>query len=161
MPVLDLPRLLQDREKGFDCADAAVAVVLRHHRVGGRRPRLGTPPDGADPRVVEQALRHMCLRVASGEMDLADLGHFCRTGRPPICLVHWPGDPDSHYVVARGLSKTGRHVFYHDVWDGRGRCTAAEFEAAWAARGRLNEAFRQWAVVAWPPRPKNQPSSRS
>jgi hypothetical protein len=155
MPILDLPAVLQDRAKGFDCADAAAPCVLQFHRVVGRRPRIGTPPDGADPRHLEGVLRHAHLRVISGEMDVADLDHFCRTGRPPICLVHWPGDPDSHYVVLRGVSKTGRHVFYHDVWDGRGRCSTPEFEAAWLARGRLNEAFRSWAIVAFPPRPKN------
>jgi ABC-type bacteriocin/lantibiotic exporter with double-glycine peptidase domain len=147
MPLLDTPRVLQSTD--FSCADAAVQCVLRFHRIAAA-PRIGTPPDGADPREIESAFRKLHLRVVSGEMRLEDLAYYCRTDRPPIVLVHWPEDPCSHYAVVRGVSPAQSFVYYHDVWDGRSRRTAEDFLAAWKGRGRLNEAFRCWAVVGWP-----------
>lgn len=124
-----------------------MACALAYHRIVAAIPRFATPQDGADPRQLEAALRRLHLHVLSGEMKVSDLKHFCNDGRPVICLVHWPADRDSHYVVVRGVSR-GR-VFFHDVEVGPGSCPLREWHRAWAADGRI-ETFRRWGIVAWP-----------
>jgi hypothetical protein len=145
--ILNLPNEIQ--RALHDCGDAAVKCVLGHHRVVGAV-SLSTPTDGTDPRQIEQAFRQLRMPCVSGEMSVADLRHFCDHSRPVICLVHWPRENDSHYVVARGVSR--RWVYYHDVYHGPGKTREAEWLEAWRASGRMAEAFRHWGIAAGPPR---------
>jgi ABC-type bacteriocin/lantibiotic exporter with double-glycine peptidase domain len=145
MPLLVLPSHLQ--RNGHDCAEAAVQVVLDFHGVTAVA-RFSTAIDGADPRTVEGVFRKLGFRVVSGEMTADDLKHWCGEGKPPIVLVRWPDGADSHYFCVRGISR-GR-VFYMDPESGPGSCPLSEFQAAWAASGRLGETYRGWAIVGWP-----------
>lgn len=143
--LLALPDVRQ--AQSWSCAEAAVRCVLGFHKIA-LAPRFSTPHDGADPRQVEAEFRRLGLRVTSGEMTTDDLRHFAAAGKPPVCLVHWFGDPCSHYVVVRGVS---RGVWFHDVDTGPGRVSESAFTEAWRADdGRMPHPFRSWGIVAWP-----------
>jgi predicted double-glycine peptidase len=144
--VLPIPDTRQDTPHG--CGEAAVRCVLNYHKILAAIPRFATPQDGSDPRQLEAYFRRLGLHVLSGEMKIGDLKHFCNEGRPPVVLVHWDGDRDSHYVVVRGVSR-GR-VYYQDVETGPGSCSLRDWRRAWSAEGRLGEIYRTWAIVGWP-----------
>lgn len=144
--LLNLPPIFQTEP--HRCGDAAAECILRFHRIH-KTVRLASQTDGADPRVIETALRGLGLRVLSGEMEAWDLERFCNDRRPVIALVHWPGDASSHYVVVRGVSRGS--VFVHDVEVGKRSARFDEWNEAWhAADGRNSRPFRSWGIVAWP-----------
>jgi ABC-type bacteriocin/lantibiotic exporter with double-glycine peptidase domain len=145
--LLDLPPTLQ--QSTHDCGPAAVRCLLAFHRVVAPIP-VACPLDGCDPRAIEAHLRERCgLSVVAGQLTVADLRHLCDDGRPPILLVTWAGDADSHYVICRGVSR-GR-IYVHDVFDGRKAVPEGEFLAAWhATDGRLSKPLRRWGIAAWP-----------
>ncbi len=143
--LLTLPAEIQRSD--HDCGDAALRCVAAFH---GFSPsvvrRLATAERGTSPEQVEAELKRLGMRVISGEMDIADLKHYCDRQRPPIVVVHWPDSDDSHWIVCRGVSRN--HVYYHDVADGLGKKSAAEFTEAWQAAGRVG-VYRRWAVIGW------------
>jgi predicted double-glycine peptidase len=148
--LCQLPDLRQD--KSYNCGEAAVRCVLAYHSFAGSvlaSVRVSSPVDGVDPLAVERVLATLGLRTLAGSMTTADLRHFADTNRPTICLVHPPGEPDSHWVVARGVSRG--QVHYQDIFDGPARCSVPQWEAMWAASdGRRGHLFPSWGIVAWP-----------
>ncbi len=141
--LLTLPDVRQLH--GHDCGEAAIKCVLGFHRVTAVV-RLATPTHGTDPGHIEAALRNFGFGVTAGEMTVEDLKHYCDTFRPVICLVHWPTGSDSHFLTVRGVSR--RTVYFNDPFDGPGKVSAAEFEAAWKGQGRVGM-FNRWAIVPW------------
>lgn len=139
-------------ETSHDCGRAAARCVLAFHGIV-THVTLSSPTDGTDPRELESLFRRMGLHVVSGEMSVADVDWFCgqgkRKGRPVICLVHWPGDEASHYVVARGVSK-GK-MWLHDTESGPRSVQLDKWCEAWQAKdGRMSERWRCWGIAAWP-----------
>ncbi len=141
--LLALPTLIQAGE--FDCGDTAARVVLQWHGIKASV-RMATPERGTSPEQIEATFKRIGLKVVSGEMSVADLRHFCDTLRPVICVVHWPGCVDSHYLVIRGVSRGW--VYFHDVADGPCKKSVAEFLTAWSAVGRAG-VYRNWGICAW------------
>lgn len=143
--LLQLPPVFQTEP--HRCGDAAAECLLRFHQIH-KSVRLASQTDGADPRVIEAEFRRMGLRVLSGEMELWDIERLCNDRRPVICLVHWPGDGSSHYVLARGISRGRVHVW--DVEVGKRSARLDEWMEAWQATdGRASRPFRQWGICAW------------
>ena len=144
--MLELP---DERQKGeHDCGEAAVSCVLKFFNVPTAKKKFATLQDGADPRQLEAALRLSGLNVLAGEMTIEELRHFCKTDRPVICLIKWETDAESHYVVVRGVEH--KKVFIHDVQSGYVAVNLSKWNAMWLAKGRMNEVFRCWGIVAWP-----------
>jgi len=143
--MLTIPDIRQRAE--HDCGEAAIKCVLAYYGLPISRRQLASPIDGTDPRQIESELRQRGLRVVSGEASLDDLQHWCKAGKPVICLVHWTGEADSHYIVVCGVYR-GK-VYYHDVSSGLGACYKDDFEACWKAGGRLGESYKMWSIVGW------------
>jgi ABC-type bacteriocin/lantibiotic exporter with double-glycine peptidase domain len=141
--LLGLPDTRQKHD--HDCGEAAVRCILAYHGIRANV-RMATPERGTAPEQIEATLKNIGMKVVSGEMSVADLRHFCDTLRPVVCCVHWPDDADSHWIVARGVSRGT--VYYHDVADGPGKKSSAEFLTAWRAGGRAG-VYRQWGICAW------------
>lgn len=133
------------RQKGaFDCGEAAVRTVLRYYRLSTGHVSFATPIDGADPRVVEGALRAAGLAVQSGEMSLEDLKYHLRAGRPVICAV--TSDGAGHWVVASAVTRS--RVHYHDPEKGATSLPVADWLAAWTDWHGLGVRFERWAIAA-------------
>ena len=141
--LLSLPDIRQN--SSFDCGEAAVRTILAFHGIKAAV-RLATTSHGTDPTQIEAAFRNIGMGVAAGEMTVADLAHFCNAGRPVVCLVHWKGAADSHYVCVRGVSRGW--VYFHDVESGVGKCPVKEFESQWKADGRIGR-YRRWGLCPW------------
>lgn len=150
MPLLTVPD--ERQSKAHNCGEAAVRCVLGFHAFAPdvlNKVRISSPRDGVDPLAVERFLSTLGLRTLAGSMSLADLRHYCDTGRPPIALIHRPGEDESHYVVVRGFSRGA--VWFHDVDTGSQKASGAEWQAWWAAGdGRRGHLFPSWGIVAWP-----------
>ncbi len=132
-----------------DCGEAAARCALGFLRVAVPA-RLACVIDGTDARTIEAYLRRIGLRVQSGEMTVDDLRHHANEGRPVLLLVHWPGQPSSHWLTCRGVSR-GR-VYYSDPDTGRASLPVSDFLAAWSASdARMSRPFRQWGVAVWVP----------
>ena len=141
--LLTLPDIRQ--QEGHTCGDAAALCVLAFHGITASF-RLATKQQGADPVSIESKLRQIGLKVTAGESKIDDLRHYCDSGRPVICLVHWPDGEDSHYLTVKGVSKG--YVYYQDPEEGPGKCKVKEFESSWSASGRIGM-YNKWAIVAW------------
>jgi ABC-type bacteriocin/lantibiotic exporter with double-glycine peptidase domain len=147
--MIALPDIRQ--RESWDCGPAAVRSALT--ALGYRPPDLmatvlGTSPsDGTDPRAVESYLRREGLAVISGEMTLADLTHFTKTGRPVLCLVTKAGC--GHWVTVAGRSR-GR-VHFQDPDTGPSRLSDAAFLAEWIDHDRLGVTYRQFGLAVAAP----------
>lgn len=134
-----------------DCGDAALRCVAIHHQFDPKViRRQATEQRGTSPEQIEAECKRLGMRVVSGEMQVSDLMHYCDTKRPPIVLVHWPTEDDSHYVVVAGVSGLSSRsvVYYQDPLHGPCKKNASEFLTAWKAAGRVGP-YRQWAIVGW------------
>ncbi len=143
--LLSLPDIRQ--ATGHDCGDAATATacLLAFHGLAANG-RQATATHGTDPVQIEGRLRRLGLAVVAGTMAVDDLRHYCDSKRPVICLVHWPDGEDSHWIVARGVSRGW--VYYHCPEEGLGKCRLSDFELAWRAEGRLAD-YKSWGITAW------------
>ncbi len=143
MTLLNLPDIRQ--ESDHDCAECAAKIVLRFFGIR-EYPAFSTPTDGADPRQIESALRLSGLCVASGEMKIEDVRHYCSTGRPVICLVKTEGV--GHYVVARGV--TSKRVYYQDPFCGGKFKTIPTWTTWWFDdTTRWGAGFWNFGLAAW------------
>jgi ABC-type bacteriocin/lantibiotic exporter with double-glycine peptidase domain len=141
--VLTLPDVRQKDD--YDCGEAAVKCVLKYYGLSNSF-KFATSQDGSDPRQLEAAFRLSGLNVIAGEMTISDLRHFARTSCPVVCLIWYPKDNTSHYVVVNGMTKTS--VLYHDVAVGPSRSGVVKWRKMWTAMGRLGETFLQWGIAA-------------
>jgi hypothetical protein len=114
--------------------------------------RVAPPPadplDGLHPSYLEPALRRAGLKTCSGEMDLGDLRHHTRRGRPVVCLVRL-GDT-GHYVVVGGVARGRVHL--HCPARGPLRVPAdgpGGFPAAWDDIDRHGQRFSRWGLACW------------
>lgn len=141
--LLNIPDIRQT--EGHTCGDAAALCVLSFHNIAASF-RLATKQQGADPVSIESKLRQLGMNVVAGELSIGDLSHYCKSGRPVICLVHWPDGDDSHYVTVKGVSKG--YVYFQDPESGPSKCKISEFQSAWEAIGRIGT-YRNWGIVPW------------
>src|SRR5262245_56799149 len=102
MPVLILPGERQTRDYNF--GEAAFRCLLGFSRFAMRTVRLSSPVAGVDPLAIERYLSGLGLRTLAGSLTLADL-RLLTMDRPAICLIHQPGESESHWVVVRGVSR--------------------------------------------------------
>lgn len=136
--MLTLPDVRQ--KKAYDCGRAATECVLKHFSATANLSNLATTPtDGTDPRAIEACLRLAGRKIVSGEMSLADLRHFTRSGRPVIAVVN------GHYVVVSGVSR-GR-VHYQDPLEGPQRCSERDFVMWWKEADRLGVVYDQFGIA--------------
>jgi len=142
-----LPDIRQTRD--WDCATACLQCLAKYHYGRSRAVLdLSHPINGTDPATIEAVIRaDKGWQVRSGESFTSDLQHYADSLRPSICLMTFPGDADSHYVVVGGVFR-GR-VHFQCPATGPQSLLAAEFEAAWHGLGR-HAAFRHWSLTAWP-----------
>ena len=138
-----LPDLRQS--KHYDCGDTALRIVCKHH--GWKLPPflVANAIDGTDPRTLEATLRQVGARAISGEMSLANLDHFTRSGWPVIVLVQHNGV--GHYVVAESVSRGS--VRYQCPSRGPCKETFREFLTHWNDVDRYGTIYRSWGLVAW------------
>lgn len=100
------PKLPDIRQPDWDrpaaeviaCGQGVLECIWTHFDVA-IRPVPVTPMDGVGPDTLEAALWHSGLRVQSGTMDLNDLAHHTKKGRPVICLI--TEDTTGHWVVVQ------------------------------------------------------------
>ena len=128
----------------YDCGPAVVKSVLDH--LGLRRSldhltsRLLTSPiDGTDPRSIEAYLRHEGLKIVAGEMTLADLRHFCQTGRVVICLTK------NHYVAVTKV--TASRIYVQDPQAGPCVHRLMDFPPAWVDVDRWGVTYHQFGIA--------------
>ena len=141
--LLSLPDVRQT--SGHTCGDAASLCALAFHGVSAVF-RLANKQQGADPVSIESKFRQIKMKVVAGEMTVDDLRYYCNSGRPVICLVHWPDGQDSHYVCVAGVSRG--HVHFQDPESGPGKCSIADFDSAWWANGRIGD-YCRWGIAPW------------
>lgn len=143
--ILDLPDIRQRAD--HDCGDAAGLCVTTYH---GLRPYTPISTlDGTPPHAIADAFYHRGFAVIGGEARLADLKHWCDTGRPPICLVHFPVDTCSHYVTVAGVHRG--YVHFQDPAEGPRKLKVARWEDAWHAMGNSPVHLFHWALVIGKP----------
>ena len=140
MPILSIPDVRQTAD--HDCGDAACSAVLRFHGLTGRR--VATLVDGTDPRTLEAVFWRSGLAVQSGRMDVLDLRHHTRRGRPVVCLVTSDAG-GGHWVVVAGVARGSVH--YHDPTHGTKRERSAKFAERWRDTDRLGHVFAGWGVA--------------
>jgi len=140
--VLDLPVKLQ--ANGWSCGEAAARIVFEFHGARGKKPR-SSPIDGTDPRAMETSLWLSGLSVQAGSMDLDDLRHHTRKGRPVICLVT-EASGEGHWVVCAGVTRG--YVWYSCPADGACKERVASFEARWADVDRMGVRYVRWGLAA-------------
>jgi predicted double-glycine peptidase len=136
----------------WNCGEAAVRCVLAYHQFAASvlaSVRISSPIDGVDPLAVERFLAKLGLRTLAGNMKTADLRSLCDSLRPVVTLIHPADAHDSHWVVARGVSRG--QVHYQDVAAGPSRCSVGAWEAMWVASdGRRGHPYESWGICAWP-----------
>ena len=144
-----LPLPDERSRRPHDCGPSAWRTVYRYHH--GRNSRivdLSNPVNGTDPATLEAIIRRDAnWHVVSGSAFIDDLRHYCESWRPPICLMTFPGDEDSHYVCVGGVWRN--RVYYQCSTEGWCAMPVGEFEAAWHAVGRYAQ-FERWMLAAWP-----------
>lgn len=140
--ILDLPDVRQRAD--YDCGAAAFACVTRYWEGRGRKikshPINGTPIDQMEP-----ALLSAGYCVQGGNMEVSDLRHHTRAGRPVLCLIQ--SDGCGHWVVVRGVNR-GR-VYIADPADGLRSIAAAEWESLWHDTDRRGTVFRRHGLAVW------------
>lgn len=145
--MLVLPDMRQRFD--YDCGAAATKTVLCYYglKTGTYTlaPLATNPIDGTDPRAIEATLRRSGLKVISGEMDLEDLKHHIKLGRPVICIIQL--DNVGHYVVV-GSIKFGQ-VHFNDPINGPSKNNLATFKERWRDVDRLNTIYHQFGIAAW------------
>lgn len=137
--ILTLPDIRQ--KNNWSCGEAVVRTVFQFHGAAGKLP-LASPIDGADPRGLEAALWRAGLSVQSGSMDLDDLRHHTRKGRPIVALVTSEGV--GHYVVVGGLHRGW--VYFQDPLRGAVRQKAEAFELSWKDVDRFGVRYVRWGI---------------
>lgn len=140
--MLALPPVLQ--RDGHDCGLAAVRCVAAYHGYAVRKP-VGWPCqiDGTDPRILEPYLRANGYGVQSGEMEVGDLRHHAKKGRPVLCLVQRGGV--GHWVVSAGVGRN--RVYYMDPASGQASEPVAGFWGRWRDVCRDGTNFRGWGIA--------------
>jgi ABC-type bacteriocin/lantibiotic exporter with double-glycine peptidase domain len=145
--MLALPDVRQRFD--YDCGMAATKTMLAYHGLRTNSYTLASlatnPIDGTDPRAIEATLRRSGLKVISGEMDIEDLKHHTKLGRPVICLVQL--DNVGHYLVV-GSVKLGQ-VHFNDPTHGPGKNNIKQFKNRWKDVDRLNTTYTQFGITAW------------
>jgi hypothetical protein len=103
-----------------------------------------TPLDGVDPRTLESFLRAQGCECQSGGMDVCDLSHHTRRGRPVACLIREHG---GHWVA---VLLTGRKtVTFHDPLVGQRVMSKSKWVEAWYDTDRFGYTYRQFGIAAW------------
>jgi predicted double-glycine peptidase len=131
-----------------DCGPAAVRCVFdyfddsRPHRefVNG----LLTGEHGTDPLAIEAWVRREGYSVQSGTMDIDDLRHHTRAGRPVIAPVKMHGS--GHYVVVRMVARG--HVYFQDPVDGPRGMRRGEWLSVWRDASTVTQ-FVTWGLAIW------------
>lgn len=145
MSILTVPDTRQSKD--FNCGTAAMTCVVRFFKSRGTViADLASPEYGTDPTTIEASFRKAGWKVNSGNRTLAELQSLCNQGIPVIALV--TRDGVGHYVVVCGV--TSRRTYYHDPLEGMKWLTHADWLERWHDTGRWGEAFREFAIAAWP-----------
>jgi len=140
---LILPDLRQTT--GYTCGLTCARIIYDFLGVRGKLP-AATPHDGTDPMALESAFRVSGLSVQSGTMDLRDLWHHTRQGRPVVCLVTYQGC--GHYVVVGGVERNRVHYQCPEI--GPSAEYASEFEKKWQDLShRWGHDFKHHGVAVW------------
>lgn len=141
--LLAIPDIRQ--AKPHECGAAAVEAVAAFHRV--KRvdiAPLANPVQGMGPDTAAAILRALGLRVLTGSMNVEDLRHLTRTGRPVLCPVAQFG---GHWVVVRGVERGGVH--FHCPIEGPSRLAAADWLAGWRDVSESGQAFHRWGIASF------------
>ncbi len=136
--------------KSFDCGAVTTAVACRVFGICRKKDYfhnlLGTNGiNGTDPRTIEAFIRLEGLKVLSGEMDIEDLRHSTKHGKPVITLVNYGNF--GHYIVVRGVTR--KHVHFHDPELGRQKMLISEFILSWIDSDRFGVCYHQFGIVVW------------
>jgi len=144
MPALAVPYRAQN--SAYDCGEAVARMVLAFHGrqwPRNRFPGWPCPVDGTDPRTLESFFRGNCFRVQSGEMQLADLRHHTRAGRPVACLVQCGGV--GHWVCVNGV--IGRMIQVLDPASGPRVTSGGGFVSIWSDLARDGTTYQGWGIA--------------
>lgn len=144
MPLLDTPDIRQDTPHG--CGSGAFHILYRYHFPKKPLPdwgELADPVRGIGPDTLELFVRKEFRNVLSGHIDLATL-RFHAARSPVLCLVTTAYELD-HWVAVRGVTRD--YVYVQDPFDGRGRYTHAEWDAAW--RAAVGGVYERFALTGW------------
>jgi ABC-type bacteriocin/lantibiotic exporter with double-glycine peptidase domain len=145
--MLALPDVRQRFD--YDCGAAATKTVLSFYGLKTNTyvlaPLATNPIDGTDPRAIEATLRRSGLKVISGEMDLDDLKHHTKLGRPVICLIQL--ENVGHYVVVGSVKFN--QVHFNDPTNGPSKNNLTKFKDRWKDVDRLNTTYHQFGIAAW------------
>lgn len=150
--MIALPVVLQSND--FTCGAACVEAVRDYFGVpeNARVPVPTTPIDGASPDVLENVLWQSGLSVTSGSMDLDDLRHHTKKGRPVVCVAT-EDDGCGHWVCVAGFTrrkhegKTVPCVLYLDPLEGMMTEPALAFEARWFDSTRRGVKYIRWGLA--------------
>jgi hypothetical protein len=152
--LLDLADLRQDDE--HSCGAVALEVLFRFHGTPPGRWKhlvreLVNPVDGLYPDTVV-AILHSVFGVPPlrGSMEVDDLRHLTRTGRPVLCLVRCdaPDQTIGHWVVCRGVGR-GR-VYCQCPTNGRVSYVFSRWSDTWTDGSA--DGYVRFAACGWPAR---------
>lgn len=142
---LEPPPILQ--RSAHDCGNAVVRALFAAHQVGprGLKADLSNPVQGMSPDTLEAILWKGFGALARGTLTVADLTHYCRTGRPVACLTDYQG---GHWVLAWKVAR-GRVSF---LCPDRGMVAVpvAEWVGHWHDSANGVE-YRRFGVCPWSP----------
>lgn len=138
--ILALPVYYQ--RNNYSCGPVAVRIALDYLGARGRRVPA-SPIDGTDPRTLESALWLAGVAVQAGQMDVDDLRHHTRKGRPVIALVQEDGV--GHWIAVAGVER-GR---VHSVCPVRGVVAerSDEFDGRWWDSDRFGAEYVRWGLA--------------
>lgn len=137
--LLAIPDIRQTTD--YDCG--AIAIESACQFLGVKPPAAPTNAvQGMAPDTVEAVLRSAGLTVIVGTMDVEDLRHFTRTGRPVVCpCSDWGG----HWVVVCGVER-GR-VTVQCPLRGRITLTGAKWLEGWTSTSRPGHVYDRWGIA--------------
>lgn len=151
-PVIneELKRYSQANEYdcGRSCVGAASWLAGRTRREAIRAASLVVPNevDGTPGNSIDLAFKAVGLKTLAGRMELGDLEHFTKTGRPVVCLIN--SSVGGHWVVVHAV---GDWVSYWCPAAGGAlyRAPIGWFLAKWHDANYFGVAWSGWGVVAW------------
>ncbi|MBI3855572.1 MAG: hypothetical protein HY293_07750, partial [Planctomycetes bacterium] len=131
-----LEPLLQRGEE--DCGFAVLAMLLRHHGVGGGE-SLAAGGGALTARELRDELRSRGFRAYLIQGEIDDLAHEIRRGRPAIVgLVKPGGDRDRpHFEIVAGIHEAGGLIAGVDPARGWTLNSFTGFLKEWEPAGRL------------------------
>jgi ABC-type bacteriocin/lantibiotic exporter with double-glycine peptidase domain len=141
----------RQRQDDWHCGPVIAATMLDLCGFGAddatSRVALGLPVshlDGVDPRTLESFLRKQGCGIQSGEMNVRDLAHHTRQGRPVACLICENG---GHWVAV--LQTSRNCVEFHDPLNGLRRLGKVRFAEVWHDTDRFACEYRNFGIACW------------